>query len=115
MLSQVIKPINFNYLNFLLNYWYDIQNNFVGPTFGPSGSVDSAKQNLASSFVNGFVNAAFGRDKLLMEDGQKWLYKNREHGKNNYKYKYTKYLRKINIFKCSIFKFRDVMNSDLAE
>ncbi|GIY46159.1 26S proteasome non-ATPase regulatory subunit 2 [Caerostris darwini] len=50
------------------------------PSFGPTGSVDSAKQNLASSFVNGFVNAAFGQDKLLMEDGQKWLYKNREQG-----------------------------------
>lgn len=32
--------------------------------------------------MNGFVNAAFGQDKLLMEDGQKWLYKNREHGNN---------------------------------
>jgi hypothetical protein len=31
--------------------------------------------------VNGFVNAAFGQDKLLMEDGNKWLYKNKEHGK----------------------------------
>jgi len=51
------------------------------PTFGPSGSqVDSARQNLASSFVNGFVNAAFGQDKLLLEDGNKWLYKNKEHG-----------------------------------
>jgi 26S proteasome regulatory subunit N1 len=30
--------------------------------------------------VNGFVNAAFGHDKLLMEDGNKWLYKNKEHG-----------------------------------
>ncbi|KAG8195556.1 hypothetical protein JTE90_002182 [Oedothorax gibbosus] len=50
------------------------------PSFGASGSVDSAKQNLASSFVNGFVNAAFGQDKLLMEDGQKWLYKNRDSG-----------------------------------
>ncbi|XP_055949286.1 26S proteasome non-ATPase regulatory subunit 2-like [Argiope bruennichi] len=50
------------------------------PSFGPTGSVDSAKQNLASSFVNGLVNAAFGQDKLLMEDGQKWLYKNREQG-----------------------------------
>nr|XP_042912090.1 26S proteasome non-ATPase regulatory subunit 2 [Parasteatoda tepidariorum] len=50
------------------------------PSFGPSGSVDSAKQNLASSFVNGFVNAAFGKDKLLTEDGQKWLYKNRDSG-----------------------------------
>lgn len=44
------------------------------------GQVDSARQNLASSFVNGFVNAAFGQDKLLMEDGNKWLYKNKEHG-----------------------------------
>ncbi|XP_064476631.1 26S proteasome non-ATPase regulatory subunit 2-like [Ornithodoros turicata] len=50
------------------------------PSFGPGGSVDSARQNLASSFVNGFVNAAFGQDKLLMEDGNKWLYKNKEHG-----------------------------------
>lgn len=30
--------------------------------------------NLASSFVNGFVNAAFGQDKLLTDDGNKWLY-----------------------------------------
>jgi hypothetical protein len=34
-----------------------------GSTIGTS-SVDSARQNLASSFVNGFVNAAFGQDKL---------------------------------------------------
>ncbi|XP_031849170.1 regulatory particle non-ATPase 1 [Nomia melanderi] len=44
------------------------------------GQVDSARQNLAASFVNGFVNAAFGQDKLLYEDGNKWLYKNKEHG-----------------------------------
>lgn len=43
-------------------------------------SVDSARQNLASSFVNGFINTGFGKDKLLMEDGNKWLYKNKEHG-----------------------------------
>ncbi|XP_057653315.1 26S proteasome non-ATPase regulatory subunit 2 [Diorhabda carinulata] len=49
------------------------------PPFGGS-QVDSARQNLAASFVNGFVNAAFGQDKLLMEDGNKWLYKNKEHG-----------------------------------
>ncbi|KAK3103587.1 hypothetical protein FSP39_020371 [Pinctada imbricata] len=48
-------------------------------TIGPS-NVDSARQNLAASFVNGFVNAGFGQDKLLMEDGNKWLYKNKEHG-----------------------------------
>lgn len=49
------------------------------PPFG-GGQVDSARQNLAASFVNGFVNAAFGQDKLLMEDGNKWLFKNKEHG-----------------------------------
>jgi len=49
------------------------------PTLG-QGNVDSARQNLAASFVNGFVNAAFGKDKLLTEDGNTWLYKNKEHG-----------------------------------
>merc|ERR1712112_303505 len=51
----------------------------VRPAFG-GDSVNSARQNLASSFVNGFINTGFGGDKLLMEDGQKWLYKNKEHG-----------------------------------
>jgi len=51
----------------------------VRPAFG-SSQVDSARQNLASSFVNGFINTGFGQDKLLMEDGNKWLYKNKEHG-----------------------------------
>ena len=32
--------------------------------------------------MNSFVNAAFGTDKLLTEDGNKWIYKNKEHGKN---------------------------------
>ena len=55
--------------------------------FGGSGSqVDSARMNLASSFVNGFVNAAFGQDKLLTDDGNKWLYKNKDHGKYAHKY-----------------------------
>jgi len=51
----------------------------VRPAFG-GGAVDSARQNLASSFVNGFINTGSGQDKLLMEDGNKWLYKNKEHG-----------------------------------
>uniref|UniRef100_A0A8C1X850 26S proteasome non-ATPase regulatory subunit 2 n=1 Tax=Cyprinus carpio TaxID=7962 RepID=A0A8C1X850_CYPCA len=48
--------------------------------FDLGSQVDSARMNLASSFVNGFVNAAFGQDKLLTEDGNKWLYKNKDHG-----------------------------------
>lgn len=32
----------------------------------PAGrAMDSARQNLASTFVNGFVNAGFGHDKLM--------------------------------------------------
>ncbi|CAG2107799.1 unnamed protein product [Medioppia subpectinata] len=55
--------------------------NTTRPAFGGAGAVDSARANLASSFVNGLVNAAFGRDKILLcEDGNKWLYKNKEHG-----------------------------------
>lgn len=55
-------------------------------------NVDSAKQNLASTFVNAFVNAGFGGDKLMgvgsgagekegeaQEEGA-WIYKNKDHG-----------------------------------
>jgi 26S proteasome regulatory subunit N1 len=48
---------------------------------GSSSSVlDSARANLASSIVNGFVNAGFGKDKLMTEENSKWVYKNKEHG-----------------------------------
>ena len=48
----------------------------------PAGStnVDSARQNLASTFVNALLNCGFGTDKLLLTEGNKWLYKNKEHG-----------------------------------
>ena len=42
-------------------------------------NVDSARANLASTFVNAFVNAGFGQDKLMTPDNE-WLYKNRDHG-----------------------------------
>jgi 26S proteasome regulatory subunit N1 len=57
-----------------------------------SGSMDSARANLASTFVNAFVNAGYARDKLMQvgeqdagEDGaevqdNKWLFKNKDHG-----------------------------------
>ncbi|KAI3986286.1 hypothetical protein MKX01_028567 [Papaver californicum] len=52
-------------------------------------SVDSARQNLAATFVNAFVNAGFGQDKLMTVPSDTssggttggWLYKNKEHGK----------------------------------
>ncbi|KAJ3189452.1 26S proteasome non-ATPase regulatory subunit 2 [Gaertneriomyces sp. JEL0708] len=61
----------------------DIYKSHLEHTRGGFGStnVDSAKQNLASTFVNAFVNAGFGSDKLMTasEDGN-WIYKNKEHG-----------------------------------
>ena len=45
-----------------------------------SSNVDSARGNLASTFVNAFVNVGFGTDKLMLSEGNKWLYKNKEHG-----------------------------------
>ena len=41
--------------------------------------VDSARANLASTFVNAFVNTGFGKDKLMTPDSE-WLYKNKDHG-----------------------------------
>lgn len=52
----------------------------------PSGpAVDSARQNLASTFVNAFVNAGFGQDKLMtvVPEGEgsaenvHWIFKNK--------------------------------------
>lgn len=54
-------------------------------------AVDSARQNLASTFVNAFVNAGFGQDKLVTvsSEGQAgsetvhWIFKNKDHGKTS--------------------------------
>ncbi|AEE85490.1 Armadillo-type fold [Arabidopsis suecica] len=55
---------------------------------GPS--VDSARQNLSATFVNAFVNAGFGQDKLMTVPSDStsgsagnWLFKNKEHGKTS--------------------------------
>jgi 26S proteasome regulatory subunit N1 len=44
-----------------------------------AAQVDSARANLASTFVNAFVNAGFCKDKLMTPDSE-WLYKNKDHG-----------------------------------
>jgi 26S proteasome regulatory subunit N1 len=48
--------------------------------------VDSARANLAGTFVNAFVNAGFGNDKLMVEaeEGNSWIYKNKDHGMRTY-------------------------------
>lgn len=54
------------------------------PSYNLDVPVDSARHNLASTFVNAFVNAGFSKDKLVsVEDGNKWMYKNKQHGKFN--------------------------------
>ncbi|KAG1181581.1 hypothetical protein G6F36_009786 [Rhizopus arrhizus] len=47
-----------------------------------SSNIDSARNNLSSTFVNAFVNAAFCKDKLMEaedENDSAWIYKNKEH------------------------------------
>jgi 26S proteasome regulatory subunit N1 len=46
----------------------DIYKTNVSETRG-FAQLDSARQNLASTFVNAFVNAGFGQDKLMTEEG----------------------------------------------
>ncbi|KAL2466538.1 26S proteasome non-ATPase regulatory subunit 2B [Abeliophyllum distichum] len=53
------------------------------------GSSNSARQNLAAIFVNAFVNAGFGQDKLMIgpakassgDSTTSWLFKHKEHAK----------------------------------
>ncbi len=51
-----------------------------GRTVAPT--IDSARANLAGTFVNAFVNAGYGNDKLVVdvEDGQSFIYKNKGDG-----------------------------------
>lgn len=47
-----------------------------------NAKADSARTNLAVTFVNAFVNAGFGTDKLMLtnEEGNNWVFKNKDHG-----------------------------------
>ncbi|CZT45375.1 26S proteasome regulatory subunit RPN1 [Rhynchosporium secalis] len=45
-------------------------------------NLDSARHNLAAAFVNAFVNAGFGNDKMMMveDDKNAWVWKTKEEG-----------------------------------
>ena len=46
-------------------------------------NVDSARHNLASAFVNAFVNAGFGEDKMMLVKGEgktSWIWKTKDDG-----------------------------------
>ncbi|EPX74117.1 19S proteasome regulatory subunit Mts4 [Schizosaccharomyces octosporus yFS286] len=47
-----------------------------------SSGVYSAKQNLANTLVNSFVNAGYSNDRLVLVDDEKssWIYKNKDSG-----------------------------------
>ncbi|XP_045772793.1 26S proteasome non-ATPase regulatory subunit 2 [Maniola jurtina] len=61
--------------------WLESAGSALRPSLLAEHPVDSARQNLSATFVNAFVNAGFGKDKLVTtEDGNKWMYKNKDHG-----------------------------------
>ena len=45
-------------------------------------NLDSARHNLAAAFVNAFVNAGFGNDKMMLTDSHQdsWVWKTKEEG-----------------------------------
>ena len=51
-----------------------------------NANIDSAKVNLATTYVNAFVNAAFGKDLLMTKaeaagaGKENWIYNNKESG-----------------------------------
>lgn len=59
----------------------DIYKTHLLDTRAPSpANMDSARANLASTFVNAFVNMGFGTDKLMSDSETRWIYRNKEHG-----------------------------------
>lgn len=47
-----------------------------------TSEIDSAKKNLALTYVNAFVNAAFGKDLLITnnENNEDWVFKVKDDG-----------------------------------
>lgn len=62
-----------------------------GRSAAGAAAIDSARINLASTFVNAFVNAGFGTDKLVTvgseagagSENVHWIFKNKDHGKTS--------------------------------
>lgn len=46
--------------------------------YASSSKLESAKQNLAAAFVNGFLNAGYSDEKLILNE--KWVYKTKDEG-----------------------------------
>ncbi|KAF8063704.1 RPN1B [Scenedesmus sp. PABB004] len=69
----------------------DVYKSHLSDGRAPAGAaLDSARANLAATFVNAFVNAGFGTDKLVTPaaegsgaDAVHWIFKNKDHGKTS--------------------------------
>jgi 26S proteasome regulatory subunit N1 len=49
--------------------------------FNFGAEIDSAKKNLAITYVNAFVNAGFGKDLLITnENNEDWIFRTKEDG-----------------------------------
>lgn len=57
----------------------DVYKSHLENSRSETSNIDSAKQNLAASFVNSFLNLGYGTDKLLTTD-DKWIYKTKGDG-----------------------------------
>eukprot|EP00040_Diaphanoeca_grandis_P034210 m.211071 g.211071 ORF g.211071 m.211071 type:complete len:905 (-) comp33103_c0_seq1:362-3076(-) len=61
----------------------DVYKTHLDPAGRQTAKLDSAKANLASTFVNAFVNCGFGKDKLITQQAQSktsWINRNKERG-----------------------------------
>uniref|UniRef100_A0A1B6D744 26S proteasome non-ATPase regulatory subunit 2 n=2 Tax=Clastoptera arizonana TaxID=38151 RepID=A0A1B6D744_9HEMI len=57
-----------------------LENINMRPKYNLDAPVISGRDNLASTFVNAFLNAGFSHDKLVTTDGSKWIFKNKQAG-----------------------------------
>jgi 26S proteasome regulatory subunit N1 len=51
-----------------------------GDARGGEARMDSARANLAKTYVNGFVNVGYGADRLVTPPDSDWVFKNKDHG-----------------------------------
>ena len=89
IISNVKLPEFFSYLVKELNLLdpkvpEDFYKSHLENTRFGFSQIDSAKQNLAASFVNAFLNLGYGSDKLFIQpseqDNQSWIYKTKGAG-----------------------------------
>lgn len=89
IISNVKFPEYYSYLVKELNLLdprvpEDVYKSHLENTRFGFGQIDSAKQNLAASFVNAFLNLGYGSDKLFIpsgeQDSQSWIYKTKGAG-----------------------------------